>query len=222
MNKREALRELALRRQGAKWPGYTNLVDYHAGAYECLHVSPYTKAAGNVDAEVMVMLQDWTSHDCICGPVDERVVELGYTEGLATNRNLIRLLKAYLNVSLAETFATNLFPFIKPGDMGHTIPRRDLVRAAVEFALPQVRIIQPRLVICLGLQTYNALREACGEPRVARLPEAISTPFMFEDVRILVPGAHWRSWSSHAGIKSGRRLEADEGRAICCRNWSGH
>jgi uracil-DNA glycosylase len=210
MSKREALQELARKRQRAKWPGYNNLGDYHDGAYECPHVSPYTKSAGDVDAQVMVMLQDWKSDDNIRRKLDEDALEYGYTKNYPTNKNLIRLLNEYFGVSLKNIFATNLFPFIKPGDMGTTIPRRDLVRAAEEFALPQIRIVQPRLVICLGLNTYNALREACQESRISRMSEAIATPFDFDGARI---------WcQAHTGGRGqanrGRKLVSDDWRAM--------
>jgi restriction system protein len=184
MNKRSALKRLARKRQRARWPGYKNIGDYHGGIYECAHVSPYTKSACNVDSAIMVFLQDWTSDESIRRGRDEDCITLGYTPALPTNRNLIRLLQAHFGVSLRDIFATNLFPFIKPRHMGHAIPRRDLVRAAVEFALPQIRIVRPALVICLGLPTFNALREACGQPRVYPLAEAIRSPFLFEGARI--------------------------------------
>ena len=61
MDKHAALLELAHRRQAARWPPYKYIGDYHGGAYECEFVSPYTKSAGNRDAKLMVLLQDWSS-----------------------------------------------------------------------------------------------------------------------------------------------------------------
>ena len=184
MDKREALIKLARKRQRARWPGYKNLRDYHGGAYECLHVSPYTKSADNVDSRIMVFLQDWTSDESIRRGLDEDCIKLGYTPSLPTNRNLIRLLQTHFGVLLREIYATNLFPFIKPRHMGNAIPRRDLVRAAQEYALPQIQIVQPKLVICLGLPTFNALREVCGHSRVYPLAVAICSPFSFDGARI--------------------------------------
>jgi hypothetical protein len=76
MRKQRKLKLLARKRQRSRWKGYHCLGDYHGGIYECDHVSPYTKSAGNVDSEIMVMLQDWSSdaalrqkaihHDCVC------------------------------------------------------------------------------------------------------------------------------------------------------------
>ena len=54
--------------------------------------------------------------------------------------------------------------------------KRDFVRAANEFALPQIQIVEPKIVICLGLATFNALRRACAEtqchPLDPRRPDA--------------------------------------------------
>jgi hypothetical protein len=68
--------------------------------------------------------------------------------------------------------------------MGSAIPRRDLVRAAAEFALPQIWIVHPALVICLGLPTFNALREVCGHPRIYPLAAAIHSPFSIDGTRV--------------------------------------
>jgi hypothetical protein len=58
LDKITRLRQLARKRQDTRWEGYKPLVECHGGKYECDLVSPYTKSTGNVDAEVMVMLQD--------------------------------------------------------------------------------------------------------------------------------------------------------------------
>jgi len=67
MDKTAKLLELARLRQRSRSPGYRPLCEYHRGAYECDLVSPYTKSAGNVNATVMVMLQDWSSHERLKG-----------------------------------------------------------------------------------------------------------------------------------------------------------
>ena len=138
MDKHRELKALATKRQRARWPGYKGIGDYHNGVYECPYVSPYTKTAGNVDADIMVVLQDWPSDEYIRRDVDSDSVTYGYTRGEPTNRNLVRLLEEHFDTALTDIYGTNLFPFIKMGHMGSSIPRRDLVRAAREFALPQI------------------------------------------------------------------------------------
>jgi uracil-DNA glycosylase len=177
VSKEEALVELARTRRSAHWGGYKCIGDYHGGAYECLFVSPYTKGASNVDAQVMVMLQDWSSDLSLSGPLDQDSVEIGHAPHLATNKNLKRLLSETFDLTLAETYGTNLFPFIKLGRMSAKIPRSDLVRAAREFGIPQIKIVSPRLVICLGLAVFNALRETQGLTRLATLSLALESSF---------------------------------------------
>lgn len=177
MSKEEALAELAKMRQSTRWDGYRCIGDYHDGAYECLFVSPYTKSAHNIAASVMVILQDWSSDSSLSGHLDNDSVVIGHTPHLATNKNLKRLLNETFNLTLGETYGTNLFPFVKHGGMSSKISRSDLARAAREFCIPQIRIVSPQLVICLGLAVFNAIRETQGLSRMDTLSLALESPF---------------------------------------------
>jgi restriction system protein len=181
IDKPAELLKLAKKRQATRWPGFNCIGDYHAGVYECDHVSPYTKTARNVDAEIMVMLQDWSSDEGMRGPVDEGSKTLGHTPGLATNRNLRTLLRDNFALDLPGICGTNLFPFIKLGGMSSKIAPSALVRAAREFALPQVEIVNPKLVICLGHDTYNALRAACTLDELTPMDKAIASPYAWQE-----------------------------------------
>ena len=185
------LRELGRIRQQTRWPGYTGIGDYHDGAYECDWVSPYTKTAGNVDAAAMVLLQDWASDEWCSGALDKETAELGYTPSEPTSRNLVRLLQDTFGLSLKETYGTNLFPFVKPGGMSAKIPMPDLTKAATDFALPQIAIVKPRLVICLGMVTFTAVTLACGHSAPPNMNTAIESPFEYRESLIYC--------QSHAG-----------------------
>src|SRR2546423_4086791 len=154
MDKRAQLLALARQRQATRWPGYNCIGDYHGGIYECDFVSPYTKSASNVDADVFVLLQDWSSDVSLSGPFDEDSAKLGYSRHIPTNQNLIRLLGETFGFDLHDTYATNLFPFIKLGGMSSSIPVSNLTRAAREFAIPQINIVSPQLIICLGKEPF--------------------------------------------------------------------
>jgi hypothetical protein len=184
MDKQNLLLALAQKRKTMRWPGYGQIGDYHDGAYECDFVSPYTKSAGNVDAEIFVLLQDWSSDESLSGSLDTDCVRYGLTRTLPTNKRLIELLRSHFGVELEDVYATNLFPFIKKGGMSSSIPMDDLVRAAKEFALPQIRLVRPKLVVCLGLNTFNAIRIACKHSPAQRMDEAIASPFTLDESRI--------------------------------------
>ncbi len=179
MSKHAALQALAAKRKSTRWNGYNRLSDYHKGVYECDHVSPYTKTAGNVDSSVFIMLQDWCSDSYLSMTVKPELITHGHDPSLPTNTKLKTLLCSHFGMPLGAIYGTNLFPFIKPENMSSNIPMRDLVRAAQQFGLPQIEIVAPRIVVCLGLPTYKALRSACNKPAVTNLDSAIDSPFLY-------------------------------------------
>jgi hypothetical protein len=204
----EIARLVERRRRGA-YVGYGRIGDYHQGAYECEYVSPYSKSAHNIDAWVMIFLQDWSSHDRLMLPLDPEVVRLGFTPSLPTSRNLLSLLKSHLQLELRDTYATNLFPFIKLGNLSARIPASDLVRAGREFALPQLDAVRPWLAICLGVATFNAMRVAIGLPLSPTLASAIEEPFVVGSTRVVCQahtGNMGRNWRNKGGID---RVSAD-------------
>ena len=177
MDKNQQLLLLAKKRQRTRLPGYGCIGDFHDRVYECDYVSPYTKSAGNVDATVMVLLQDWSSADRLSGPINENAMKLGHTPELPTNRNLVALLKAHFGFGLSDIYATNIFPFVKQGNLSARIPVRVLTETAMDFAVPQIEIVNPVIAACLGKDTFNALRRAHGAKPVATLEEGIRSPF---------------------------------------------
>lgn len=192
MSKQEQLAKLV---EGRRQPfkQYKRLADYPG--FECDFVSPYSKGAHNLDADVMILLQDWSSHDALKrskGPS-----ELGRDPNLPTNKNLDKLLQQSFGMRLAETYATNLFPYIKLGGLSARIPFKDLVYAAETFALPQIRIVAPKLVICFGKNTFNALRVAEQHARCRDMADAIESPFDID----LGAGRKTAVWAqAHPGV----------------------
>ena len=98
--KSKALRQLARKRRSAPLDGYARIGDFYDCAYECEYVSPWTKSGRNLDAEVMVVGQDWASVDALVGdgrpdPVRAR---LGYNPKSYTNKNLDRRLCEHLGL----------------------------------------------------------------------------------------------------------------------------
>ena len=181
MSKTTRLRQLAAKRTAAnmqEWRGCANIGDFHDGAYdEHDFVSPFTLSAHNENAEVFLLLQDWASRGSMSEVVHEKTKELGHDPSLVTNKRLKKWLRAFLGLNLGDTWATNLFPFLKPGGMSAPIAPGLLRQAARKYALPQIEIIQPRLVICFGLATFNAIREAVGLEAVGTRSTAVLSAF---------------------------------------------
>ncbi|WP_417535335.1 uracil-DNA glycosylase family protein [Methylophaga sp.] len=164
MTKEERLLELAKLRQNTRYDGYKCISDYLDKYYECDYVSPYSKSAHNTNTDVFIVLQDWSSDDNLQGKCEE-TNNLGYTPTVRTNINLLEYLRQYLGLELKDTYATNLFPFVKMGGMSAYLPLRDMRKAAKEFTLPMIHIIQPKIVIALGRKTYDALLKSCDDKK---------------------------------------------------------
>lgn len=184
-SKERALRALAELRKKTRLKGYKGVSDFHGGTFDGNHVSPWTKSGCNVDADIMVVGQDWVSADAFKRyNRDSSVATEGYDPSFPTNKNLDSLLKKHFGVIRKDCYLTNLFPFIKSGHASASIPLKHLVQCATIFTLQEIRIVRPRLVICLGLRTFSALRETVGFTDKLKMAEAIAAPFDYEDAVI--------------------------------------
>ena len=148
-----------------------------------MHVSPYTISAGNVNANVFVLLQDWSSHSFLSKPVNLEVRRLGHAPTLPTNRKLQALLRMHFSLDLASVYATNLFPFIKPKGLVGEIPKAALIRAANDYALPQIDIVRPSIVVCFGLATFNAIRSVCDKAACDSVASAVDGEFEWRGIQ---------------------------------------
>ena len=184
MSKDEGLLKLAKLRQKTRYDGHTSIGEYQQGVWECDFVSPYSKSSNNSDSDILVILQDWCSSESFDYDVCEETLNLGHTPSVRTNINLKSLLAENFERSLEEIYSTNLFPYVKPGSMNARIPAADLLRAAKQFTIPMIDIIQPKIVICLGKDTFNALRKACGLRIVYSIEEAVSSTFIHNQSKV--------------------------------------
>ena len=178
MDKHAALAELvALRRLEESDERHHALHTFDGGTWDFDYVVPWTKAANNVDAKLMIIGQDWSSERALKDPrhnTPDRVAlrkQQGRDPDLPTNKNLERLLM-FFNLAWEQTYATNVSVFIKCGDITAKVPMRLLKSCAARFTIPQLRIVKPQMAICLGRDTFNSVRFALGHPSVS-LREAI-------------------------------------------------
>ena len=140
---------------------YRHIEEFHGGFYD-VHpwMSPWTASACNVDSDLMVIGQDWASEDFLMKPPDALHRDLGQNPDLHTNKMAKRLLREAFARDFEDVFATNAFAFVKPGNMSTRLPRVDLARSSATYTLQEIRIVRPKMAICLGGAAYNSLRRA--------------------------------------------------------------
>ncbi|WP_213771971.1 hypothetical protein [Bradyrhizobium sp. dw_78] len=180
MEKNEALADLILLRKQDRNPKYHALSDFDDGFYDGDWITPWTISACNLQADLMIVAQDWSSAETLKSPKWNSSVQkeerkrCGHDANLPTNRTLKGLLKKHFDLEFADIYATNVFVFIKPGSISAAIPLEDLAYCAKTYTLPQIEIIRPRMVLCLGQTTFNAVQRAFGQ-RLSKLSE-VSLP----------------------------------------------
>ncbi len=122
-------------------------------------ISPYTKGACKPNG-IAVVLQDWASEDGLIGQLNPRIAALGRDPDRITNRRLEALLRNVFGISLDNVYATNVFPFVKPGRMSAGLSQKLVNETAQKFTAPELAIAKPRVVLALGKVAQRALQSA--------------------------------------------------------------
>jgi hypothetical protein len=165
MNKRQEIYKLAQKRDDPAYlipRGYARIKSYHNGLHSSnQYVSPWTKGACNVDADVMVIGLDWNSQDMLMRQANDHVqIHAGQSKSFPTNKKLRGFLHAYCGLRFCDTYATDVVPFLKPGNATAPHTCWAVAQCARDFTIPEIMIIEPKIAICLGDLTFNAVLDA--------------------------------------------------------------
>ena len=122
-------------------------------------ISPYTKGACTTGG-LAIVLQDWASEDALAAGFNECIAALGRDPTRHTNRALERLLFEGLGTRLVDNYATNVFPYVKPGKMSAAVPQFLVNEMVKRFTVHEIRLAKPMIVLALGKVAQAALRYA--------------------------------------------------------------
>lgn len=193
--KLEKIRQLAAQRRDDSIaqinPFYRQVSDFYDGVLDQSgYISPWTKSASNVNSPIMIVAQDWISSGALEKGLNQNLVTLGHDPDLPTNKNLASLLKRHFGIVFQETYATNLFVFVKPGSMSANIPVKLLEYSAEKYTLPEIEIVDPKIVICLGSKTYQVISRSCKKNSTWRPFTQKINAFWFKNICVVgVPHA---------------------------------
>lgn len=158
MSKAEAIKSIAVSCKRACPSGFSNVSEFQNGIFEHADfLTPWTVGAKNFDADLMLVAQDWASSSWLDNPANAKYGELGRDPTLVTNKNIENYLELF-SLTFGDTYATNAFPYIKSGNLSAKIKNHYFRKAVVDFLVPQMDVIRPKMVICLGSLVYNELR----------------------------------------------------------------
>ena len=178
---------------------YVKVSEYNNGIYyDPNYISPVSKSAHNLDSKILLILQDWASVDSLNKQEHTpEKINSGIDLTLKTNKNLSIWLEEFFEITFNQTYAINLFPYIKFGNMSAYIPFNDYLYSIKNFTEPFIESFQPKLTIVIGVDIFNVLRRFTGLPPV-KSKEAYLYPFEFSN-RTIIGVPHTGHWGTVGG-----------------------
>ena len=165
MDKKTEYLKLIFKRQTfRKFP--KGLTNYHETGYEINHVDAWELWHSNLDADIMVIGQDFADAKAFIrdeGRVEPKADKYAYT----TNKNLEILFEKGLGIPIghplnphpkAKLFFTNaIIGLKKDGGMQGRVQDEWAISSVKEFIKPLIEIISPKVVFVLGSTAFKAV-----------------------------------------------------------------
>ena len=176
------------------------------------HIGPWSCWQGNLNAEILVVGQDWGDKSYF-----SKWKGLDQPSGNPTNSNLQKLLLKF-GIAIKEptepqehsVFFTNIILCLKDGGMQASINNEWLSNCSGNFFLPLVRIIQPKIIIVLGKKVSETILDLYGIQfsKSAPLSKLMqSSPFKLTESTYLFPMYHCGAGGVNRNRPMERQLE---------------
>jgi DNA polymerase len=186
---------LVQRRRGCTvCSGVTNPSVCADGRYDADEIGPWSRWQGNLDADLMLVGQDWGDTGSF-----ERQNGLDSVTS-ATNRVLRELLASVgIDVGLppgaegdrGRIFLTNAVLCLKEGGAQAAVQPEWFQNCGGRFLRPLIELVRPKVVVCLGQRAYDAVLGAYGmRPRTFREAVGAETADRLPTGSALVPVYH--------------------------------
>lgn len=153
--------ELVEQRKSYNFKDLKNPSQIANGIYDNeVSINPWSLWQGNLDAEILVIGQDWGDENYY---LNNRGRD---NDNNPTNKNLRDLFQV-LNIDTgrpnnpnkdASLFFTNAIMGIKQDGMSSNIKASWLKESAIMFLKPLIGIIEPKIIITLGANTFKAIK----------------------------------------------------------------
>ena len=148
-------RLVQLRKQCRDCP---DLVNPSPSPYDSTQIGPWSRWQGNLEAELMIVGQDWgtTTYFLKWEGIDQ-------CKGNPTNDNLRRLLRS-IGIDIGppgvdqegQIFLTNVILCLKEGTLQAPVKEMWATRCGEKFLRPLIEIVEPRVVVALGERSFRA------------------------------------------------------------------
>lgn len=179
MSKSHDYRSLVSERKLCRCCGaLTNPSDDCLREFDTNHLGPWSVWQGDLDAKLMVVGQDW-------GGSITFLRQGGRDSESPTNKNLRTLLESvgfydlrppqHPTVGRKGIFLTNALLCIKQGRDNGYVPARYYRNCREKFLRPTIELVQPDVVVSLGVQAYRSTMLAFSLSPKRTLAEAVES-----------------------------------------------
>lgn len=177
-NKQDRYLKLVKKRKEFDFEELKNPNQINDGEYDTYDViNPWSIWQGNLDAKILLIGQDW-------GDAKYYIDNKGKDkDSNPTNKNLIELFKS-LNIDIgtpsnpnktSPVFFTNAILGIKDNGMSSAVKDAWIYESTDEFLKPLIEIIEPEIIITLGVSAFKAIKSIYKLKEKSVLKELIHT-----------------------------------------------
>ena len=192
--------------------GVVNASRLSGGIYDSNHIGPWTRWLGDLNAEIMVVGQDWG---------DQRAFETqqGANGAYSATNDALRELLASIGFDVptpqepsvfSRVFLTNAVLCFKDHGCQGPVQSEWFQNCGRKFLRPQIELLRPKAVVCLGQRAFNAVLAAF------ELPPQKSFRLAVEDRGTPLPNGSYAFAVYHCGR---RILNSHRARQAQFRDW---
>ncbi len=125
-------------------------------------VSPIAARSHNYDADVMIVMQDWSHYDGVKDN-DRSGAKIGYNPKLKANIELDKRLES-IGESRSSVYMTNAMVHLKhTATIDGAVSAPDMRRSIEKFTLREIDAVRPKVVLVVGSNASAQMRKLVGD-----------------------------------------------------------
>lgn len=212
--KRQNYQELVKQRKGCFV--CAGLVNPSTIAYDSDEIGPWTRLQGNLDADILVVGQDWgdihyfnrnagidNDNESTCKNLMKRFMEIGIDIGTPSN------------LKSAHVFLTNSILCLKTHGKSSNVLSEWQSNCCSKYLKSLISIIKPKVVVTLGEKAYRATMRLYGKkPKPFKVAVDNSDPVELEDGTYLFHVYHSSQRMINTGVRSEEEQKKDWAKII--------
>ena len=148
------------------------------GHHDSNHIGPWSRWQGNLDAEIVVVGQDW-------GDTDYFIKNHGVDAKDNPTNNMLRELLGSIGIDVGsphdcgsegQVFLTNAILCLKTnGGLQGNVEKEWFSNCGKAFLRPLIEIVQPKVTVCLGERAWRSVTAAFDQP-AGRFRDSVENP----------------------------------------------